>query len=71
VEDPDHDPMAPLVAAFVLGTILALVVLFITITGAIISVQTAWHYIVLIGPWWFGGGGTLMLARWIVRRKRT
>jgi hypothetical protein len=68
-EERDDDPLAWLVAGLILVTIVVFALIFITVVGGLVAPATMWHWIVVIGPWYVGLGGTLVLARWIVRRR--
>jgi hypothetical protein len=70
MESPDKDPLAPLVAALVLGTILALAVVFVLVTGGGVSPKVMWGIVLQVLPWYALGTGSLLLARWLGQRKR-
>jgi hypothetical protein len=70
MESPDDDPLAPLVAILVIGTILALCVVFVLITGGGVAPKRVWATVLAVAPWYAAGTALLLGVRWYGRKKR-
>ena len=66
----DDDPLAPLVATLIVGTLIAFAVLFVLLVGGLAAPARVWDIVVMVAPWYLGGAATLLIARWLGRRKR-
>ena len=70
VSDPDDDPLAPIMAALILGTLVAFAVGFVLFVGNTVSPARLGRIAMWASPFYAAAWVTLLLARWLGARKR-
>jgi hypothetical protein len=68
--EPDNDPLAPLVALLIVGTLAACAVLFVVLAGGMAEPSKVWGVVRTVAPWYAGLAATLLIARWLGRRRK-